>query len=73
MLMPDTTQLALLQGYVLPALSTASSLPSVCVDHNWIRLRIRYVLSGLTTQQLTQVAGTPARVRSARRAADCAE
>lgn len=60
MLMPDTTQLALLQGYVLPALSTARLSTKVFVwDHNWDTPSYpEYVLSGLTPQQLTQVAGT---------------
>ena len=60
MLMPDTTQLALLQGYVLPALSTAKLTAKVFAwDHNWDTPSYpEYVLSGLTTQQLTQVAGT---------------
>ncbi|MGD0939872.1 MAG: chitobiase/beta-hexosaminidase C-terminal domain-containing protein [Terracidiphilus sp.] len=60
MLMPDTTQLALLQGYVLPALSTANLSTKVFVwDHNWDTPSYpQYVLSGLTPQQLTQVAGT---------------
>ena len=60
MLMQDTTQLALLQGYVLPALSTANLSTKVFVwDHNWDTPSYpEYVLSGLTTQQLTQVAGT---------------
>jgi glucosylceramidase len=58
--MSDTTQLALLQGYVLPALTTANLSTKVFVyDHNWDTPSYpEYVLSGLTAQQLTQVAGT---------------
>ncbi len=60
MLMQDTTQLALLQGYVLPALASASLSTKVFVwDHNWDTPSYpEYVLSGLTPQQLAQVAGT---------------
>lgn len=58
--MSDTDQLALLQGYVLPALSSASLSTKVLVyDHNWDALSYpETVLGGLTPQQLTQVAGT---------------
>ncbi len=58
--MSDTTQLALLQGYVLPALATANLSTKVFVyDHNWDTPSYpQTVLSGLTAQQLTQVAGT---------------
>ena len=58
--MTDTAQLALLQGYVLPALTSASLTTKVFVwDHNWDTPSYpQTVLSGLTAQQLTQVAGT---------------
>jgi glucosylceramidase len=58
--MSDTTQLALLQGYVLPALATANLTTRVFVyDHNWDTPTYpQTVLSGLTPAQLTQVAGT---------------
>jgi glucosylceramidase len=58
--MSDTTQLALLQGYVLPALANANLSTKVFVyDHNWDTPTYpQTVLSGLTAQQLTQVAGT---------------
>ncbi len=60
MLMADTAQLALLQGYVLPALSSANLSTKVFVwDHNWDTPSYpEYVLGNLTSQQLTQVAGT---------------
>lgn len=60
MQMHDNVQLALLQGYVLPALATANLSTKVFVwDHNWDTPSYpEYVLSGLTAQQLTQVAGT---------------
>jgi glucosylceramidase len=58
--MSDSTQLALLQGYVLPALTANNIATKVLVyDHNWDTPSYpEYVLNGLTTQQLTQVAGT---------------
>ncbi|MGD0632297.1 MAG: chitobiase/beta-hexosaminidase C-terminal domain-containing protein, partial [Terracidiphilus sp.] len=58
--MSDTTQLALLQGYVLPALANANLSTKVFVyDHNWDTPTYpQTVLSGLTALQLTQVAGT---------------
>ena len=60
MLMTDTQQLALLQGYVLPALASANISTKVFVwDHNWDTPTYpQTVLSGLTSQQLTQIAGT---------------
>ena len=60
MYMADSTQLAVLQGYVLPALSNANLSTKVFVyDHNWDTPSYpEYVLQGLSTQQLTQVAGT---------------
>jgi len=60
MLMQDNVQLALLQGYVLPALKTANLSTKVFVwDHNWDTPSYpENVLSGLTALQLTQVAGT---------------
>lgn len=60
MLMQDTAQLQLLQQYVLPALANANLSTKVFVwDHNWDTPSYpQYVLSGLSTQQLTQVAGT---------------
>ena len=60
MLMQDTTQLSLLQGYVLPALASANLSTKVFVwDHNWDTPSYpEYVLSGLTAPQLTKVAGT---------------
>lgn len=59
MLMNDATQLKLLQSYVLPALTNANLSTKVLVwDHNWDTPTYpEYVLSGLTTQQMTQVAG----------------
>ena len=58
--MSDATQLALLQGYVLPALVSNNLATKVFVyDHNWDTPSYpEYVLGGLTSQQLTQVAGT---------------
>lgn len=60
MLMQDDAQLSLLQTYVLPALANANLSTKVFVwDHNWDTPSYpEYVLSGLTPQQLTQVAGT---------------
>ncbi|HLY42386.1 MAG TPA: chitobiase/beta-hexosaminidase C-terminal domain-containing protein [Terracidiphilus sp.] len=60
MYMTDSQQLALLQGYVLPALSAANLQTKVFVwDHNWDTPSYpEFVLSNLTSQQLTQVAGT---------------
>ena len=59
MLMTDTEQLALLQ-VVLPQLATTNVTTKVFVwDHNWDTPTYpQTVLSGLTTQQLTQIAGT---------------
>ena len=58
--MSDTAQLALLQGHVLPALASNNISTKVFVyDHNWDTPSYpQTVLSGLTAQQLTQVAGT---------------
>jgi glucosylceramidase len=58
--MSDTVQLALLQGYVLPAFTANNITAKIFVyDHNWDTPSYpQTVLSGLTTQQLTQVAGT---------------
>jgi glucosylceramidase len=58
--MSDTVQLSLLQNYVLPALATNNISTKVFVyDHYWDTPSYpQTVLSGLTTQQLTQVAGT---------------
>lgn len=58
--MSDTTQLALLQGYVLPALASNNLSAKVLVyDHNWDTPSYpEYVLGGLTSAQLGQVAGT---------------
>ncbi|MGA3081854.1 MAG: chitobiase/beta-hexosaminidase C-terminal domain-containing protein [Terracidiphilus sp.] len=60
MQMHDTVQLPVLSGYVLPALQNANLSTKVFVwDHNWDMPSFpEYVLSGLTAQQLTQVAGT---------------
>ena len=57
--MTDTVQLSLLQNYVLPALSSAGLTTKVMVyDHNWDDATYpEYVLSGLTSGQLSQVAG----------------
>ena len=58
--MSDSVQLALLQNYVLPALAANNISTKVFVyDHNWDTPSYpQTVLSGLTAQQLTQVAGT---------------
>jgi glucosylceramidase len=58
--MSDTTQLALLRGYVLPALTTANLSSKVFVyDHNWDTPSYpQTVLGGLTALELTQIAGT---------------
>jgi glucosylceramidase len=58
--MSDSTQLALLQGYVLPALASNSLTSKVLVyDHNWDTPSYpELVLDGLTNSQLAQVAGT---------------
>ena len=58
--MSDTTQLALLQGYVLPALTNANITTKVFVyDHNWDTPSYpQTVLGGLNGTQLTQIAGT---------------
>ena len=58
--MSGTAQLALLQGYVLPALTSANLSTKVFVyDHNWDTPSYpQTVLSGLTASQLTQIAGT---------------
>ncbi len=58
--MSDSAQLALLQSYVLPALATNNLSTKVFVyDHNWDTPSYpALVLSGLTTQQQQQVAGT---------------
>ena len=58
--MSEGVQLALLQGYVLPALSANNLTTKVfAYDHNWdVPSYPEYVLGGLTTTQLTQVAGT---------------
>jgi glucosylceramidase len=58
--MSSSTQLALLQNYVLPALKTNNISTKVLVyDHNWDTPTYpESVLGGLTAQQLTQVAGT---------------
>jgi glucosylceramidase len=60
MYMTDVQQLALLQGYVLPALSAANLQTKVFVwDHNWDTPSYpEFVLGNLTSQQLAQVAGT---------------
>jgi glucosylceramidase len=60
MLMDDATQLQLLQNYVLPALSSANLSTKVFVwDHNWDTPTYpEYVLNGLGSAQLTQIAGT---------------
>jgi glucosylceramidase len=57
--MSATTQLSLLGGYVLPALSSANLTTKVLVyDHNWDTPSYpETVFAGLTAQQLTQVAG----------------
>jgi glucosylceramidase len=58
--MNDSTQLALLQGYVLSALATNNITSKVFVyDHNWDTPSYpETVLGGLTNAQLAQVAGT---------------
>ncbi len=58
--MSDSTQLALLQGYVLPAMAPNNLSTKVLVyDHNWDTPSYpEYVLGNLTTEQLAQVAGT---------------
>jgi len=58
--MDAQSQLAVLQGYVLPALS-AANLPTkvLLYDHNWDQVTYpETILAGLTAQQMTQVAGT---------------
>jgi glucosylceramidase len=58
--MTDNTQLTLLQNYVLPALASNNiSTQVMAYDHNWDTASYpESVLSGLTAQQLGQVAGT---------------
>ncbi len=58
--MSDSTQLALLQGYVLPSLAANNITTKVFVyDHNWDTPSYpEYVLGSLTAPQLAQVAGT---------------
>jgi glucosylceramidase len=58
--MSDTVQLALLQGYVLPAFTTNNITAKVfAYDHNWDTPSYpQTVLGGLTAPQLTQMAGT---------------
>jgi glucosylceramidase len=58
--MSASTQLALLQSYVLPALAANNISTKVLVyDHNWDTPTYpESVLGGLTAQQLTHVAGT---------------
>jgi glucosylceramidase len=58
--MSDSAQLALLQGYVLPALASNNITTKVfAYDHNWDTPSYpQLVLSGLTAAQLTQMAGT---------------
>jgi glucosylceramidase len=58
--MSSSTQLVLLQNYVLPALTANNISTKVFVyDHNWDTPTYpESVLGGLTAQQLTQVAGT---------------
>ena len=60
MYMSESTELAVLQGYVLPALTAANLSTKVFVyDHNWDTPSYpEYVLQALTAQQLTHVAGT---------------
>lgn len=60
MSMSSSEQLALLKGYVLPALAAAKLSTKVMVyDHNWDKPSYpEYVLGGLNAQQMTQVAGT---------------
>ena len=58
--MTAANQLALLQTYVLPALANANISTKVfAYDHNWDTASYpETILSGLSTQQLSQVAGT---------------
>jgi glucosylceramidase len=58
--MDSQTQLAVLQDYVLPALSSANLSTKVLLyDHNWDQITYpETILAGLTAQQATQVAGT---------------
>jgi glucosylceramidase len=58
--MSDTVQLALLQGYVLPAFTTNNITAKVfAYDHNWDTPSYpQTVLGGLTAPQLAQMAGT---------------
>jgi glucosylceramidase len=58
--MSDTQQLALLQGYVLPAFIANNINSKVfAYDHNWDTPSYpQTVLGGLTQQQLNQMAGT---------------
>lgn len=58
--MDQTTQLALLKNFVLPAFAANSIRTKVLVyDHNWDKPDYpEAVLSGLPAQQLSQVAGT---------------
>jgi glucosylceramidase len=58
--MSDTVQLALLQGYVLPAFTTNNITAKVfAYDHNWDTPSYpQTVLGGLNAQQLKQMAGT---------------
>jgi glucosylceramidase len=60
MLMDDTDALAVLHGYVLPALKSANISAKVFAwDHNWDGIYYpEYILGGLTSQELTQMAGT---------------
>jgi glucosylceramidase len=58
--MSDSIQLSLLQNDVLPAFTANNIATKVMVyDHNWDTASYpELILSGLTAQQLTQVAGT---------------
>jgi glucosylceramidase len=58
--MSDSTQLALLQGYILPAFESNNLSTKVFVyDHNWDTPSYpEYVLSNLSSAQLAQVVGT---------------
>lgn len=58
--MSASAQLSLLQNYVLPALTQANLSTKVLLyDHNWDTASYsESILSSLTTQQLSQVAGT---------------
>jgi len=60
MLMTPTQQLALLHGYVLPAFASASITGKVFVwDHNWDTPTYpQTVLTGLSSTELNQIAGT---------------